>query len=507
MEAFDNLFEKYLHATGVQQTQAANDIAMLVESVPLLCEMLKGENRRAALALLSRCVKKQQHRQAFMALDESLLVPLLKDSDAKTRKNTAVLIGSLQSEAYVPALIEALQQETQQFVLPSVILALGAIGGSAAREALAKLPAIEGDDKHAREQRDALSKAQSRVDPRKQRTFTSFPKPMEVWLAPVSGLDQVLMQEGTDKGFLLEPRDGYLANKTADYASLFKMRCFYEALLPIAAQVSTEAKAFAAVFKKLELFDLLSSMHDGSGPFGLRLELRMNATNRGEFASEFFGHLPQTQFINAPSSYDVELRAVEKDGKATLMLRLYGFEDTRFSYRTEAVSASIHPAAAAAILYAHREFMLPSHDVLDPFCGAGTLLAERAKIMGAKTLTGLDSSAAAWRIARTNLSQAGLHAKVFNRDCRGFVREEKVHEIICNLPFGHRVGSHDENRKLYEDILKQWPSLLHKDGFVLAITNDKLLFEGMVKRHGFYITRRTPFAYGGLSPTCYMLRR
>ena len=124
------------------------------------------------------------------------------------------------------------------------------------------------------------------------------------------------------------------------------------------------------------------------------------------------------------------------------MLRLYGFSDPRFSYRSEAVPASMHPTAAAAILYAHRDLMDPEHSVLDPFCGAGTLLIERARIMGARSLTGLDISPAAWRIARTNLDNACLHAKVFNRDCRGYTVKDKVHEIICNLPFGHRVGSH-----------------------------------------------------------------
>ena len=275
--------------------------------------------------------------------------------------------------------------------------------------------------------------------------------------------------------------------------------------MPIASGVPIQPQAFAGVIDD-GIYALLDSMHDGDGPFGLRLELRANV-DRGEFASEFFHYLKPEQFVNAPSSYDVELRAVEQGGQAQLMLRLYGYEDTRFAYRTEAVSASIHPVAAAAILYAHRDLMKPSHDVLDPFCGAGTLLAERAKIMGAKALTGLDISPAAWRIARSNLNNAGLHAKVFNRDCRGFVREEKVHEILCNLPFGHRVGSHNDNNKLYDDILRQWPTLLREDGFVLAITNDKQLFEYMAKRHKFTIVRRTTFAYGGLSPTCYLLKR
>ena len=208
MQAFEELFTQYLNKTGAEQAQAAVDIALLPDAVPLLCEMLDGGHRRAALALLSRCVKKLQHKKLLQEADSALLLPLLFDDDAKTRKNAAVLIGSLENEAYVPSLVKALQEESQQFVRPSIILALGAIGGTAARQALCALAPIEGDDKHAREQRDALQKAQSRVDPKKRRTFTGFRQPLEVCLAPVSGLSDVLLQEGQDKGIPLELRGG-----------------------------------------------------------------------------------------------------------------------------------------------------------------------------------------------------------------------------------------------------------------------------------------------------------
>jgi tRNA G46 methylase TrmB len=506
MQAFEALFDDYLNQSGAAQVKAAQDITALVDAVDLLCGMLDGANRRAALALLARCAKKQTHRQRLVDQPVERLAACLSDYDAKTRKNAAVLLGSIGNEAYAVHLVEALKAETQQFVRPSIILALGALGGDAAKAAVLSLGEPEGDDKHAREERDAIQKAKSRLAGSNLRSFISLKKAMEVWLAPVSGLEDALVCEGEAKGIPLSLKSGFAVVKTADYASLFGLRCFYEALLPVASGIAFEPAAFAGALAGKKVYELLCSMHGVNGPFRLRLELRVDNVDRGAFASAFFFELPSDRFQNAPSNYDVELRAIQKDGAATLLLRLFGFHDPRFNYRLAAVPASMHPAAAAAVLFAHRDVMRPNHRVLDPFCGAGTLLAERTKLMGARSIIGLDISRDAWQIARANLAAAGIHAKVYNRDCRGFECKEKVNEILCNLPFGHRVGSHTDNRKLYEDILREWPDLLEKDGFALAITNDKLLFEESVRPSAFYIARRTGFAYGGLSPTAYLLR-
>ena len=59
----------------------------------------------------------------------------------------------------------------------------------------------------------------------------------------------------------------------------------------MAAQVPMNPKALAAVLHKLGIYDLLCSMHDGVGPFGLRLELRTEILDRGAFASMFFATL------------------------------------------------------------------------------------------------------------------------------------------------------------------------------------------------------------------------
>ena len=508
MNDFAALLHQYRTATGAEQARAAEAIVQRPDAVDELTARLSSDEKRSAAALLARCAKKESLRRQIAALHADVFAALLADADAKTRKNTAILLGTLGEATHVPLLIAALEKETQQFVRPSMILALGAIGGTQARQCITALPLPQGEDRNVIAERDAIEKARSRLAPQKSRIFTGLDRPYRWTLVPVNGLLGALLDEARDAHMRVIPQTANVLEVETDaYMSLFRLRGFYEILLPLTTGVAVSPQTFAQALQKTQAHAVLSRMHEGDGPFALRLEMRGASVNRGDFARAFFKAVPAAQFFNAPSSYDVELRAFVRNGQATLSLKLHTVADPRFAYRLDTVPASMHPAAAAAILYAHRDCLKPSHRVLDPFCGAGTLLIERGKRMGAQSLTGVDISAGAWRIARANAHQAGLHAKVFNRDCRGFHSDVGFDEILCNMPFGHRVGSHESNEALYDAVLAQWPSLLRPGGFVLAITNEKALFRQQALRHGWRIERQTPFSAGGLSPTAFLCRR
>ena len=91
-------------------------------------------------------------------------------------------------------------------------------------------------------------------------------------------------------------------------------------------------------------------------------------------------------WINSATDYEAEVRLLErKDGGFTPFLKLYTIKDKRFSYRKEFVSSSIAPvnAALTAELY---EVFKGERQILDPFCGVGTMLIERNKAVKAKEM-------------------------------------------------------------------------------------------------------------------------
>ncbi len=91
-----------------------------------------------ALSALCAAVKKQAAREIVLELVENraLVYAALESSDAKTRKNAARLLGALERESDAPALIAALNREETRFVVPSILLALGSVGGAEAQQAL-----------------------------------------------------------------------------------------------------------------------------------------------------------------------------------------------------------------------------------------------------------------------------------------------------------------------------------------------------------------------------------
>ncbi|MBQ1519983.1 MAG: HEAT repeat domain-containing protein, partial [Clostridia bacterium] len=126
----------------------------------------------AASALLLRLVNKKQYVIKLRedgAFSAALEARLSSDSP-KLRRNCARLIGKLGLDGMTDALTAALEREDQRFVRPSIILALGELGGEKAKEALenhAVPPAAdETERKHFLEETEALELAKRRFRPR-----------------------------------------------------------------------------------------------------------------------------------------------------------------------------------------------------------------------------------------------------------------------------------------------------------------------------------------------------
>ena len=92
------------------------------------------------------------------------------------------------------------------------------------------------------------------------------------------------------------------------------------------------------------------------------------------------------KLINSASDYEIELRLIEnKEHKLNMLLKLYTIEDDRFSYFKKHIAASLKPVNAALMVELAKDYMVSDAQVLDPFCGVGTMLIERQKAVKANT--------------------------------------------------------------------------------------------------------------------------
>ncbi|WP_410789307.1 TRM11 family SAM-dependent methyltransferase [Kribbella sp. C-35] len=163
----------------------------------------------------------------------------------------------------------------------------------------------------------------------------------------------------------------------------------------------------------------------------------------------------------------------------------------------------------------------PTHRVLDPFCGTGTILHAVRRQHPTTHLLGLDHNPTALTLATGN-SLAAAHSLVTANPLvvgrsPSFVRGTAevlpvasgcVDRVVANLPFGKQVGSHRANRTLYPAVLDEIHRILTGDGRAVLLTEDKrLLLEAVERRIGLKIVRQRLLRYKGATPTAYVLAR
>ena len=486
------------------------------EAFPFACELF-SEGNSAACAFLCRCAKQEKYARQLndiMGSEREALRNALLSNQPKLRKNAAVLMGQLKVPSDVKYLKQALSVEDTRFVRPSMLLSLGSIGGDEAKAALASYtiqPANSEDEKvHFDAETEAYKTAMRSFLTFEKHEFTALNRPCEIELRSPDKLSDPLARELAEHGFSVSAvHRGDVHVHTEDMMGLFACRCFTEALIEISANSNPDPKSMGIKAKSF-LEKLLPACHTGKPPFGYRLEIRGEGNiDRLAIARKMIAVMDDKMLLNCPNNYEIELRVeIGGNGGAFMYAKLLTIKDERFSYRVSALPASMHPATAAAILK-YAEFFLGGKDarVLDPCCGSGTFLIEREKLYPCAGLTGVDISNKAIDIARSNAEAAGSIAKFVHNDCMRFTAERPYDELVANLPFGNRVGSHKSNEKLYAGILENLPKWLRRGGVAILYTMEYTLLKKLIREHpGLRLVTEVRTEAGGLMPAIFVIK-
>jgi tRNA (guanine6-N2)-methyltransferase len=196
------------------------------------------------------------------------------------------------------------------------------------------------------------------------------------------------------------------------------------------------------------------------------------------------------------------------DDEALVALRLS--DETmrlREDEKSEHIPASLRPAAAAALVWLTQP--RPNDVFLDPMCGAGTLLIERAHAGRYKLLVGGDISAEAVAVTRSNIGPRYKPIEIHEWDARHLPLDDgMVTACAVNLPFGRQVGSSEENRALYPAFLREMERVLRPQARLVALTGDMRAFDGALRRAGGFTLHETyPVQVLGQRARVYVLER
>lgn len=186
---------------------------------------------------------------------------------------------------------------------------------------------------------------------------------------------------------------------------------------------------------------------------------------------------------------DLEFWLWLNGSEALLGLRLSDATMRHRTYKLEHLPASLRPSVAAALAFLSHP--TPQDRVLDPLCGAGTLLIERALLAPCAEAWGGDIREEAVAMARRNARAAGVRATWRTWDaCALPLEAESVNRILTNLPFGKQIGSHAANTTLYRTLAQEFGRVLTSDGLLVALTSEDRLWESTLREHNWRISKK-----------------
>lgn len=191
----------------------------------------------------------------------------------------------------------------------------------------------------------------------------------------------------------------------------------------------------------------------------------------------------------AKDEADVEFWLWLSGSEALIGMRLSDATMRHRRYKQEHLPASLRPTVAAAMGWLARP--TPQDIVLDPLCGAGTIVIERCLLAPVKHALGGDIREEAVAMARRNARSASVRASWEEWDARSLpLEEDSVTRIITNLPFGKQIGSHATNTVLYNALIQEFSRVLTADGLLVALTSEDRLWEMVLRDHGWRVVKK-----------------
>lgn len=468
---------------------------------------------RAQVIQLNQCCKEASNRDAFLQLIQynmDVFRKLLEHDDPKVRKNAVKLIATLNLEGLVDDLWQAYEKEETLFVRPDYVKAMLAFNMSAYVEELAAIRQAlltqlkkEELQKHVSQELRALTNLLEQYELNESHSFHGQELKNQVLLTTVRGKERILLSEVKTCEGVLQCKEitGGVLVITEDLEALNQIRVYQEMLFICKGLngLSCDPEILSKQILDSELMEFLKSRHTKSKvPFPFRIEAR------GAFRLEEKDHLVKKlsqkleirskhRLINSTSNYEVEFRLIKGKDGIRVLLKLATIKDRRFVYRKHAIATSIQPYIAAIMMKFAKDYMKENVQVLDPFCGVGTMLIERNYAAHCHTLFGIDSYGDAIAFAKENTKIAGMNIHYINKPMEEFSHEYAFDQIVTNLPSQSEKKTSEDIREIYQDFLKKSQEWLIEGGSMIVHTYDKEIFNYAIKRNGgFAVKVETP---------------
>ena len=467
-------------------------------------QIVSGIDVRKNLIDIKKELKQDSNRMAllyYMAGDYKVLYKLLEDEDAKVRKNVALIMGELAVPEFMDALYKAYLNEEKLFVKADYLTAIRHFDYRALIDELKeRLDFIvnntfeETSMKHINEEKKILTNMILDIEGIKKHEFIGYNELSDLILLTNRDHREITLQaisNGQAKVF-----NAGVIVRTRDLREILNIRTYSEMLFRLknVRTVGCNVEEAAKTLLKGGLLEFIKVRHEGKAPFYFRLEIKskMALSEKSQFAkklAECIENESDRMLVNSASNYEIELRLIEnKEGAFNVLIKLYSIPDERFSYRKHAVATSIQPVQAALIAKLAEPYLKEGSQVLDPFCGVGTMLIERNKLVSANPMYGIDIFGEAIDKGIENSRSAHTVINFINRDFFDFKHNYFFDEIFTNMPTRGGRKTEEEMRLLYNNFFKKALTVLKDDAVIVMYTRDReLVLRGIMQSKAYSV--------------------
>ncbi len=189
-------------------------------------------------------------------------------------------------------------------------------------------------------------------------------------------------------------------------------------------------------------------------------------------------HYPRWTPVSDQADLEVWIQIFPKN--TLIGLRLSDRTLRHRTYKIASSSGSLRPTIAHAV--AQLSNPEPGDIFLDPMCGDGTILIERAMAERYEIILGGDIQEEAVRNTLSNFGNRHKPREIRHWDARNLPFESSsVNKVATNLPWGRQFGTPDENETLYRDFLKEVDRVLSTGGTAVFLTVAWKLFKSALK--------------------------
>ena len=182
-----------------------------------------------------------------------------------------------------------------------------------------------------------------------------------------------------------------------------------------------------------------------------------------------------------------------------------GWVGVGWSERHPAEKGGMIPASVAAglALWAGAR---PDDRVLDPFCGPGEVLRERALTGPAAALLGGDVDPKIVRSAQARLRE--FPARLCRWDPRRLpLKARSIDTVLSSLPSGPQAGSRQIARSLYQSLLRETLRLLRPTGRAVLLAGEGEVLAGLLARQPeFAVEVQRPVRTGHFRAELFVIR-